>query len=88
MAPKVKGKVCEKKRSKKMISMEVKHEIIEKHERGVRITDMASEYGRSASTISTIINTMTLMTAIAVRFFAITVVHDRITFISRNKRFV
>ena len=55
MAPKVKGKVCEKKRSKKMISMEVKHEIIEKHERGVRITDMASEYGRSASTISTII---------------------------------
>lgn len=39
-------------------------------------------------TLFSIINTLTLMTAIAVRFFAITVVHDRITFISRNKRFV
>ena len=55
MVPKVKNKASEKKKSKKMISMEVKHEIIEKHERGVRIIDLASEYGRSASTISTII---------------------------------
>ena len=55
MDPKVKDKAGEKKKPKKMISMEVKHEIIAKHERGVRIIDLANEYGRNPSTISTII---------------------------------
>ncbi|GFS97337.1 tigger transposable element-derived protein 1 [Nephila pilipes] len=51
--PKVKEKTGEKKKPKKMISMEEKHEFIAKHERGVRM--MANEYGRNPSTISTII---------------------------------
>ena len=51
----VKDKAGEKKKPKKMISMEAKHEIIAKHERGVRIIDLANEYGRNPSTISTII---------------------------------
>ncbi|GFT59872.1 HTH CENPB-type domain-containing protein [Nephila pilipes] len=55
MDPKVKDKTGEKKKSKKIISMEAKHEIIAKHERGVRIIDLANEYGRNPSTISTII---------------------------------
>ncbi|GFU23196.1 hypothetical protein NPIL_150361, partial [Nephila pilipes] len=55
MDPKVKDKTGEKKKPKKMISMEAKHEIIAKHERGVRIIDLANEYGRNPSTISTII---------------------------------
>ncbi|GFS77461.1 tigger transposable element-derived protein 1, partial [Nephila pilipes] len=53
--PKVKEKTGEKKKPKKMISMEEKHEFIAKHERGVRIIDLANEYGRNPSTISTII---------------------------------
>ncbi|GFT76537.1 hypothetical protein NPIL_534811 [Nephila pilipes] len=55
MDPKVKGKTGEKKKHKKMISMEAKHEIIAKHERGVLIIDLANKYGRNPSTISTII---------------------------------
>lgn len=55
MGPKAKDKGGEKKKPKKMISMEDKHEIIAKHERGVRIIDLANEYGRNPSTISTII---------------------------------
>ena len=55
MGPKAKDKGDEKKKPKKMISMEAKHEIIAKHERGVRIIDLAKEYGRNSSTISTII---------------------------------
>ncbi|GFT25433.1 tigger transposable element-derived protein 1 [Nephila pilipes] len=55
MDPKVKDKTGEKKKPKKMISMEAKQEIIAKHERGVRIIDLANEYGRNPSTISTII---------------------------------
>ncbi|GFT45984.1 HTH CENPB-type domain-containing protein [Nephila pilipes] len=55
MDPKVKDKTGGKKKPKKMISMEAKHEIIAKHERGVRIIDLANEYGRNPSTISTII---------------------------------
>ncbi|GFS75253.1 HTH CENPB-type domain-containing protein [Nephila pilipes] len=38
-----------------MISMEAKHEIIAKHESGVRINDLANEYGSNPFTISTII---------------------------------
>ena len=44
-----------KKKPKKSISMEMKHEIIKKHERGVKICKLAAEYDRNASTISTII---------------------------------
>ncbi|GFU02706.1 tigger transposable element-derived protein 1 [Nephila pilipes] len=55
MDPKIKDKIGEKKKPKKMISMEPKHEIIAKHERGVRIIDLANEYGCNPSTISTII---------------------------------
>ncbi|GFS71087.1 hypothetical protein NPIL_144061 [Nephila pilipes] len=52
MDPKVKIKIGEKKKPKKMISAKM---IIAKHERGVRIIDLADEYGRNPSTISTII---------------------------------
>ncbi|GFT72123.1 hypothetical protein NPIL_511531 [Nephila pilipes] len=58
MDPKVKDKTGEKKKPKKRISVEAKHEIIAKHERGVRIIDLANEYGRNPSTISTIIKQM------------------------------
>ncbi|GFS88846.1 hypothetical protein NPIL_261561 [Nephila pilipes] len=53
MNPKVKDRTGEKKKRKKMISMEAKHEIIAKHERGVRIIDLANEYGRNPSAILT-----------------------------------
>ncbi|XP_068228048.1 putative CENPB DNA-binding domain-containing protein 1 [Palaemon carinicauda] len=43
------------KRRKSMLSLEVKQEIIEKHERGVHISDLVKQYGRNMSTISTII---------------------------------
>ncbi|CAG6006743.1 unnamed protein product [Menidia menidia] len=43
------------KRKKAMLSLELKQEIIKKHERGVRVSDLAKEYGRNMSTISTII---------------------------------
>ncbi|GFS29154.1 uncharacterized protein NPIL_655581 [Nephila pilipes] len=55
MDPKVKDKTGEKKKPKKIISMEAKHEIIAKHEHCVHIIDLANEYGRNPSTISTII---------------------------------
>ncbi|XP_076056383.1 putative transmembrane reductase CYB561D1 [Oratosquilla oratoria] len=42
------------KRKKVMLSLEVKQEIIEKHESGVRISDLAKQYGQNMSTISTI----------------------------------
>ncbi|XP_068207691.1 putative CENPB DNA-binding domain-containing protein 1 [Palaemon carinicauda] len=43
------------KRKKEMLSLEVKQEIIEKHEHGVRVSELAKEYGRNMSTISTIL---------------------------------
>ncbi|CAH2327525.1 tigger transposable element-derived 1-like, partial [Pelobates cultripes] len=43
------------KRKKKMILLEDKKEIIRKHVGGMRLTDLAKEYGRSASTIGTIL---------------------------------
>ncbi|CAH2223833.1 tigger transposable element-derived 1-like [Pelobates cultripes] len=43
------------KRKKEMILLEDKKEIIRKHEGGMRLTDLAKEYGRSASTIGTIL---------------------------------
>ncbi|CAH2282550.1 tigger transposable element-derived 1-like [Pelobates cultripes] len=42
------------KRKKEMILLEVKKEIIRKHE-VIRLTDLAKEYGRSASRIATIL---------------------------------
>ncbi|XP_051783790.1 tigger transposable element-derived protein 1-like [Erpetoichthys calabaricus] len=48
------GSVGEKKGLKK-IEIELKKEIIEKYERGVRVTDLAAEYKKSKSTISTIL---------------------------------
>ncbi|CAH2296774.1 tigger transposable element-derived 1-like, partial [Pelobates cultripes] len=40
---------------KEMILLEDKKEIIRKHEGGMRLTDLAKEDGRSASTIGTIL---------------------------------
>ncbi|XP_068203761.1 putative CENPB DNA-binding domain-containing protein 1 [Palaemon carinicauda] len=43
------------KRKKVMLSLELKQEIAEKHECGMRVSDLAKQYGRNMSTISTII---------------------------------
>lgn len=51
---KVSGKDSSEKK-KKMMSMELKREIIEKHEQGVRVSDLARQYERSTSTICTIL---------------------------------
>ncbi|XP_064089258.1 tigger transposable element-derived protein 1-like [Macrobrachium nipponense] len=42
-------------RKKRMMSIELKQEIIEKHERGVRVIELAKIYDRSTSTICTIL---------------------------------
>lgn len=42
------------KRKKEPLSLEIKKEIIAKYERGVRVSDIAKQYGRSMSTISTV----------------------------------
>ncbi|XP_067947109.1 tigger transposable element-derived protein 1-like [Watersipora subatra] len=44
-----------RKRKKTMLSLELKLEIIKKRERGVRVSDLAKQYGRNISTISTIL---------------------------------
>ncbi|GBO32660.1 hypothetical protein AVEN_3065-1 [Araneus ventricosus] len=52
MGPKkVSGKVSVQN---KMMSIELKREIIEKNEQGVRVADLARQYGRSTSTICTV----------------------------------
>lgn len=53
----VKEKKAEKEfgRKKEMITMEVKKEMIEKHERGMRVADIARFYNKSTSTICTIL---------------------------------
>ncbi|XP_068217885.1 tigger transposable element-derived protein 1-like [Palaemon carinicauda] len=43
------------KGKKVMLPLELKQEIIEKPESGVRVSDLAKQYGRNLSTISTII---------------------------------
>ncbi|XP_034987686.1 tigger transposable element-derived protein 1 [Zootoca vivipara] len=43
------------KRTKEKITLEMKKEIIRKHNGGVRVTDLAREYGRNPSTIATIL---------------------------------
>jgi len=40
---------------KVMLSLEIKQEIVEKHERGVRVSELAKQYDRNMSTISTIL---------------------------------
>ena len=42
-------------KKKRTISIEMKHEIIDKHEHGVRVSDLAKQYDRPASTISTML---------------------------------
>ncbi|GFS73947.1 tigger transposable element-derived protein 1 [Nephila pilipes] len=49
-------KVCEKSSAKKkMMSIELKREIIEKHEQDVRVVDLSRQYGRSTSMICTVL---------------------------------
>ncbi|GIY60998.1 hypothetical protein CDAR_381141 [Caerostris darwini] len=49
-------KVCKKSSAKKkMMSIELKREIIEKHEQGVRVVDLSRQYGRSASMICSVL---------------------------------
>lgn len=48
------GKVSSEKK-KRMMSIEMKQEIIGKHERGLRVSDLAKLYDRSSSTICTIL---------------------------------
>ena len=57
MAPKRKtGATEDSERKKKCsITIEDKKEIIEKYEKGVRVSQLACEYGRSTSTICTIL---------------------------------
>ena len=43
------------KRKKESLTLELKKEIIAKHERGVRVSEIAKQYGRSMSTISTVL---------------------------------
>lgn len=43
------------KKKRKVLSMETKREIIDKYERGVKLNDIAREYGRNPSTIGTIL---------------------------------
>ena len=55
MGPKKASDKGSSEKKKRMMSMEIKHEIIEKHERGVRVSDLARQYDRSTSTICTIL---------------------------------
>ncbi|GIY14968.1 hypothetical protein CDAR_114561 [Caerostris darwini] len=49
-------KVCKKSSAKKkMMSIELKREIIEKHEQGVRVIDLSRQYGRSTSMICSVL---------------------------------
>ena len=54
MAP-MKKKVEKEGSKKKMITVEVKKEIIEKHERSMRVADIARFYNKSMSTICTVL---------------------------------
>ncbi|UYV81510.1 DYNC1I2 [Cordylochernes scorpioides] len=49
-------KVCKKSSAKKkMMSIELKREIIEKHELGIRVVDLSRQYGRSTSMICSVL---------------------------------
>ncbi|UYV79581.1 MRPL2 [Cordylochernes scorpioides] len=48
--------ICKKSSAKKkMMSIELKREIIEKHEQGVRVVDLSGQYGRSTSMIYSVL---------------------------------
>jgi predicted transcriptional regulator len=47
-----------------MTSIELKREIIEKQEQGVRVTDLARMYGRSTSMISTVLKQKELINGV------------------------
>jgi transposase len=49
---KAKNEDCKKK---EMITVEIKKEIIEKYERGIRVADIARFYNKSTSTIYTLL---------------------------------
>lgn len=55
MGPKTISAKDSGEKKKKMISIEVKQEIIDKHEHGVRVLELARQYGRSTSTICNIL---------------------------------
>nr|XP_060616305.1 zinc finger and SCAN domain-containing protein 12-like isoform X2 [Anolis sagrei ordinatus] len=42
-------------KKKRMMCLDIKHEIIEKHEQGVRVVDLARQYDRSASMICSVL---------------------------------
>ena len=46
---------AKKSSQKKLITIEIKKEIIDKHEKGTRVVDLAHQYDRSTSTICTIL---------------------------------
>ncbi|XP_077576237.1 SWI/SNF complex subunit SMARCC1-like isoform X2 [Stigmatopora nigra] len=52
-----------KKRKRSVLSIEVKQEMIKKYESGMRLSDVARQYGRNTSTVSTIIKQKTALKA-------------------------
>jgi hypothetical protein len=65
MAPKV--NVKKDKTVRKTISVQIKQEMTEKHERGVKTSALVSEYGLPQSSISTIIQQKDKFKAISVK---------------------
>nr|XP_034987575.1 tigger transposable element-derived protein 1-like [Zootoca vivipara] len=55
MSPKKAAPAEAGKRTKEKITLEIKKEIIQKHDGGMRVRDLAREYGRNPSTIATIL---------------------------------
>nr|XP_020636897.1 tigger transposable element-derived protein 1-like [Pogona vitticeps] len=55
MGPKKAASAEARKMTKEKITVEMKKEIIRKHNRGMRVTDLAREYRRNPSTIATIL---------------------------------
>ena len=64
MAPKKMSTQDSDDKKKRMLGMDIKQEIIKKHERGIRVSNLCKEYGRSSSTICTILkNKASIMAA-------------------------
>uniref|UniRef100_UPI00358F0D9F tigger transposable element-derived protein 1-like isoform X2 n=1 Tax=Myxine glutinosa TaxID=7769 RepID=UPI00358F0D9F len=55
MGPKKLNAKGSAEKKKRMMCLDIKHVIVEKHERGVRVVDLAKQYDRSTSTICTIL---------------------------------
>lgn len=64
MGPKKMSAKGSSEKKRRMMSMKLKQEIIEKHERGMRVSDLAKEYDRSTSTICTILKQKELLKVI------------------------